>query len=159
MQKYLKMRFSKLIFFGATGFADLIGWNRSVNSYVINRTSERLHEKLASDSVINALTEHFQKRNTIIKTGRARYRNFKKYWSRKLEWKNKIFENFVFFVASIGQYDIGDRIMFVTLWWWPYEDAGNTMMTIDFRHIIWPIWKISHQHHKNVTNINFSHHP
>ena len=82
-RKYLKMQFSKLIFFlGAPGFADLIGWNRSVNSYVIN---ERSQQQVTSDLIMNAINEHFKKRNSIIKTGRARFRNFKKYWSRKFK--------------------------------------------------------------------------
>ena len=75
------MRFFELIFFLAVpGFADLIGWNRAVNSYVIG---ERLQKRPASDLLIDAFAQHFQKRNSIIKTGRARFRNYKKYWSRK----------------------------------------------------------------------------
>ena len=74
------MRFSYLIFFNVQGFADLIGWNRAVNTHIIT-SNERFGLKPTSRAILNAYNEHLQQRNNKVKTGRSRFRNYQKFWS------------------------------------------------------------------------------
>ena len=72
-------------FLNASVFSDLIGWNRAVNTHIINKPEERSWQKSWSDLILNAFTEHLQQRSNKIQTGRARFRNYQKFWSRKFQ--------------------------------------------------------------------------
>ena len=76
-------------------------------------------------------------------------------FSYMAECDNLIFTNIRPSVA-IGDSDVGDIVMLVTLWWWLISDVGGRIImlaTFFVMSMIFSMYWIGHQHPKSVTNM------
>ena len=70
------------------------------------------------------------------------------YWFRFSIWNLKV--SLKRELANCFSYsDVGDNVMLVTLWWWPFQDIGGRIIILVTLFMRW----IRHQHLISVTNI------